>query len=131
MGNDGVDPVGQGRCAQRPSPFDAGLYHFLNELIPGVGDEGLTITQIIGAFVFLAGPLQGGLLQAAESQSLLHQLVSLNKLDGGPVGGDVGGIGLVVDQLAHLVVDLVGEVVVQVVGLHRDAHMHLVVGHLQ
>ena len=47
------------------------------------------------------------------------------------MGGQAGGVGPVVDQLPHPMVDGVGVVVVEVVGLHRHPHMHLVVGHLQ
>ena len=47
------------------------------------------------------------------------------------MGGQVGGVGVVVDELAHAVVDVVGEVVVQVVGLIGDPQVHLPVGHLE
>lgn len=64
-------------------------------------------------------------------QGLLHQLVPLQQLDGRPVGGEVGGIGVVVEQLAHAVVNVVGEAVVQVVGLKGTAQVHLPVGRLE
>ena len=47
------------------------------------------------------------------------------------MGGDAHGVGPVVDEGVHLVVDVVGKVVVQVVGLHGEAGVHLVVGLLQ
>ena len=131
MGHNGVHPVGQGWGAQGPAPLDAALHHLLDKLIPGIGDQGLPVAQVVSPLILPAHRLQLRLSTAVQAESLLHQGVPLNELDGGPVCGDMGGVGLVVDQLAHLVVDLVGEAVVQVVGLHRDPHMHLIVGHLQ
>ena len=43
----------------------------------------------------------------------------------------MGGVGLVVDQLVHLVVDLVGKAVVQIIRFNGDTHVHLPVGRLQ
>ena len=45
------------------------------------------------------------------------------------MGGQAHLVGPVVDELPHLVVDAVGVVVVEVVGLHRHADVHLPVGH--
>lgn len=47
------------------------------------------------------------------------------------MGGNPGGIGPVVNQLAHLVVDEVGIVVVEIVGLNGHTHMHLLMGDAQ
>ena len=128
VGDDGVDPVGQGGRAQGAAPAHALGHHLLDELVPGVGDQGLPVAQVVGPLVLPADGLQPVLLVFGQAQGLFHQGIPLDELDGGPVGGDAGGVGLVVDQLAHLVVDLVGEVVVQIVGLHGDAHVHLPVG---
>ena len=43
----------------------------------------------------------------------------------------MGGIGVVVEQLAHAVVDVVGEAVIKVVRLKGIAQVHLPVGHLE
>ena len=53
------------------------------------------------------------------------------KLDKDRFRRDMGGVGLVVDQLAHLVMDLVGKAVVQIIRFNGDAHVHLPVGRLQ
>ena len=47
------------------------------------------------------------------------------------MGRQVGGVGVVVDELTHAVMDVVGEVIVQVVGLIGDSQVHLPVGHLE
>lgn len=44
------------------------------------------------------------------------------------MGRQIGGVGVVVDELAHAVVDVVGVVVVEVVRLHGEAQVHLPVG---
>ena len=46
------------------------------------------------------------------------------------MGGQAGGIGVVVEQLADTVVDVVGVVVVEVVRLQIEPDVHLEVGGL-
>ena len=47
------------------------------------------------------------------------------------MGGEIGGIGRVVDEFAHPVVDVVGEFIIEVVRLKGVAQVHLPVGYLQ
>ena len=47
------------------------------------------------------------------------------------MGGQAGGIGVVVEQLPHPVVDVVGKGVIQVVGLYGAAQVHLPVGRVR
>ena len=44
------------------------------------------------------------------------------------MGGESGGVGVVMEQLAHAVVDVVGVVVIEVVGLNGHPQVHLPVG---
>lgn len=107
------DRVGAPQRAARP---DALGHHGLDELVAGVGDQGLPVAQIIGPLILPADGLQLVPLPLRQAQGFLHQGVPLDELDRRPVGGDMGGVGLVVDQLAHLVMDLVGKAVVQITG---------------
>ena len=47
------------------------------------------------------------------------------------MGGEALFLGPVVKELAYPVVSAVGEVGVEIVGLHGHAHVHLPVGHLE
>ena len=131
MGHDGVNAVGQGGRPQRAAPPDALGHHGLDELVAGVGDQGLPVAQIIGPLILPADGLQLVPLPLRQAQGFLHQGVPLDELDRRPVGRDMGGVGLVVDQLVHLVVDLVGKAVVQIIRFNGDTHVHLPVGRLQ
>ena len=105
--------------------------HPLNIAVAAVGHQGLPVPQGAGGLVLGDDGVQLVLHVGGEVQGLGHNAVPLQQLDGGPVGGQVGGVGVVVDELAHAVVDVVGEVVVQVVGLIGDSQVHLPVGHLE
>ena len=129
VGDDGVDLVGEGQGIVGLSLHHRRAHHLLDELIPAVGDEGLPVAQDIGALIVPADGLQLFLGPAVQAQGLLHQGISLDELDGGPVSGQAHLVGLVVDELTNLVVDAVGVVVVEGVGLHRHTDVHLPVGH--
>ena len=131
VGDNGVDPVRQSQGPVRLPPLHRKLDHILEEAVAAVGHQGLPVAQGIGPLVLPADGLQLLPLRVCQVQGLLHQGVPLQQLDRRPVGGQAGGVGPVVDQLPHPVVDGMGVIVVEVVGLHRHPHMHLVVGHLQ
>ena len=108
-----------------PALFHRHPDHVLYELVSAVRDERLPVTQGIGILIFPADGLQSGFCDLVEVQGLFHQLISLDELDGRPVGGQPHRIGSVMDQLPHPMMDLVGIVVVEVVGLYRNSHVHL------
>ena len=110
---------------------DGSLHHRFDEAVAAVGDEGLPVAQGVSPLILPADGLQLVPLPLRQAQGFLHQGVPLDELDRRPVGGDMGGVGLVVDQLAHLVMDLVGKAVVQIIRFNGDAHVHLPVGRLQ
>ena len=130
VGHDGVNAVGQGGRPQRAAPPDALGHHGLDELVaasaiksPGRPDHRPPHT-----------PGRRPPARPAPSETgpgLSPPGVPLDELDRRPVGRDMGGVGLVVDQLAHLVMDLVGKAVVQIIRFNGDAHVHLPVGRLQ
>ena len=130
-GDHPVDPLAEGGSGGSVPLDHGGLDHSLDVLIAAVGDEGLPIAQVAGGLILGDDAPQLLLHCPGQVQGLLHQLVPLQQLDGRPVGGEVGGIGVVVEQLAHAVVNVVGEAVVQVVGLKGTAQVHLPVGRLE
>ena len=126
--DDGVDFVRAGHLPRRSSLLHALSHRALDKPVAGVGHQGLSVAQGIGVFIFGTDPVQlfGGL--PVQPQGLAHQLIPLDELHRGPVSGNSGGVGPVVDQLSHPVVDEVGIVVIKVVGLHRHAPVDLLVG---
>ena len=128
MGDHLVDPLAE---AEDPGtvPLDhRRLHHPLDVLVAAVGDEGLPVPQVAGVLILRHQGVQPGLYRFRKLQGPLHDGIPLQQLDGGPVGGEVGPVGVVVEQLPHAVVDVVGVVVVEVVGLDGHPQVHLPVG---
>ena len=128
VGHHPVDLLTEGQLAGLSAPHHSLRNHPFNVLIAAVGHQSLPVTQVTGIFVFRHQSIQFCLYGFRQVQRLLHHLVAFQQFDGRPVGGQLGSIGVVMQQLAHAVVNVVGKLVIQIIRLHCKSQMHLSVG---